>query len=542
MSHHAQANPFSLNANVPPHVQTAFSQPPMANTTQAIVSDGVLPAMPQTSTGVVGTTAASNITQFVQQASIAQSSETQLRATRSEDSSKIAQSLSEIAKAQGQSQAAQSLGTMDAVNTLNDIEGTTGGRRGGYIGATRDEAAFNAIGTGKDMEYMERQTGGDRKAAITKADHISDMKTVSSNAAMSLAEDVFGGNAEAFEAVKDAAVVGSALSVIVPGAGKLAGMASGLLGKGLEKIGKVGAVGKSAKGGLEHFNPKNPKDVEEYLDNNRGAKSYTGLKTENENGFGSMKVGDRVTSPKEDHSSKKSDSLYDSLHQSSATNTTMATNPPMTTPKPITSSSDNSNNSITNNPIKNNLAAVADAHNKMSEAFTMKSAASDMMNALDSTSDSELGRSAIKKMASSKLDSLGEDAPKETKARLAQLVNDIDDGGKVSAGQFAKAMDMSPRDFAKEGIVTASGDKGREIDFATSGSVARDELRGEMRMAQEKVMDNANIIMQNAKIQLQGSDFDLKGQAATAGAVLGGSAFGPSGGVPQGIFGGGGNF
>ncbi len=234
-----------------------------------------------------------------------------------------------------------------------------------------------------------------------------------------------------------------------------------MIGDILSKAGK-GAMGKSANGKAKHFNPENPKDVEEYLDNNRGAKSYTGLKTENENGFGSMKVGDRVTSPASDQS--KSDRPSDQRNLNSYNPTASATGITTANAKPITSSSDNFNNSITNNPIKNNLATIADAQHKISEAYNeAKTKSNDLMNALDSTSDSELGRSAIKRMVSSKLDSPGEDAPKETKARLVQLVNDIDGGGKVSVGQFSKAMDMSPRDFAKEGIVTASEDKGREI-------------------------------------------------------------------------------
>ncbi len=85
----------AVSHGAPAHVQTAFSQPPMANTAQAMYNDGMLPAMPPVSTGVVGTTSASNITQFVQQASIAQSNEAQLR-TAHEGTDYLGRKLDEV--------------------------------------------------------------------------------------------------------------------------------------------------------------------------------------------------------------------------------------------------------------------------------------------------------------------------------------------------------------------------------------------------------------------------------------------------------------
>lgn len=194
----------------------------------------------------------------------------------SEDSSKIASALASIATAAGKADAAKSLGNMDAVENLDKLERG----RGGYIGATRDEMLYNSIGTGKDMEYMESQTNGDRAKAITKADHISDMKTISSNATMSIAEDIFGSNAGAFEMLKNTAIIGGAVMALAPGAGKVGGM---VLGGFDAATGKV--KGKDSKGGRSAFSSENAKDVEEYLDNNKGARSATGIASKRATGM-----------------------------------------------------------------------------------------------------------------------------------------------------------------------------------------------------------------------------------------------------------------
>jgi len=417
--------------------------------------------------------------------------DTSYKGLDSKDAGKIAESLSQIAQAQGKAEAAKNLGNMDAVNVLDKLEGGAGGR-GGFIGVSRDEAEFNAIGTGKDMEYMMRQTGGDRAKAITKADHISDMKTVSSNAAMSLAEDVFGGNAEVFEAVKNAAIIGGAVMALAPGAGKVGGM---VLGGFDAATGKV--KGKDSKGGRSAFSSENAKDVEEYLDNNKGARSATGIASKRATGM--------------------SGTAYLAEKEANQSGLSPVTSPRTTVPTTIpsaTTTATNNPNPITS-PSSNNLAqSIAKSEENTKNAQATLARAVSSVSALDSSSDADLGRSAVANMVSNKLGSLPSSELGGAKhASLLQLKNDVAGGGGIDTVQFSKAMDMKMKEFAGNGVVSKVGENGRgALDMDSIGSL----IRPSMQQNLDSSVSNATISLQNAKLDLGNAQVNMSNSAARA--------------------------
>jgi hypothetical protein len=320
------------------------------------------------------------------------------------------------------------------------------------------------------------------------------MKTVSSNAGMSIAEDIFGGNAGAFEMEKNAAIIGRGVIALAPGTGMVARVAGEAMGMAAGKV-----KGKNSKGGKTAFSPENAKDVEEYLDNNKGARSATGIRSNRASG---IKGKEAESFTKEFN--MKNHSSYEpplAIRKASQTEATKTMSTATESPNPIVSPS--------SNLVANSITKSGQNVNAAQQAVSETSSAIETLN---STSDKAIGQAAMANIVDNKINSLSSGSLGGSQhTSLAQLKNDITGEGNVGAAQFSKAMEMNFKDFAQSGIVTSGTGGTRILDMESIGSVVRPSVENSLG----DTLNNANVTLHNAKVEFQ----SMQGAASMSGPV-----------------------